>query len=93
MTRSSGLCQTCGTSECHQKRCKNDIIDNSYDLVDDALLSNMNPVDAFICQQCGFVGCVVEYQQDGDGYWDLDTPCDCEPRFCPNCGAKVAYND
>lgn len=65
----------------------------SYDLVDDATLSNMNPVDAFACPSCGFVGCVVEYQQDGDGYWDLDTPCDYEPRFCPNCGAKVVYND
>lgn len=51
--------------------------------------SNTDPVDVFTCPSCGFVGCVVEYQQNGEGYWDLDIPCECEPRFCPNCGAEV----
>lgn len=59
--------------------------DYSHELIDDAQLSNMNPVDVFTCPSCGFVGCVVEYQENGNGYWDLDIPCDCEPRFCPNC--------
>ena len=65
----------------------------SYDLVDDATLSNMNPADAFVCQSCGFVGCVVEYSKDGDGYWNLDIPCDCEPKFCPNCGMRMVYDE
>lgn len=35
------------------------------------------------------VCCVVEYHQNGSGFWDLDIPCDCEPRFCPQCGTEV----
>lgn len=66
---------------------------DTRELVDDARLSNMDPVDAFTCPSCGFVGCVVEYQQNGEGYWDLDIPCECEPRFCPKCGARVVSGD
>lgn len=63
--------------------------DFSHELVDDARLSHMNTADVFKCPSCGFVGCVVEYHQNGGGFWDLDIPCDCEPRFCPQCGAEV----
>ena len=61
--------------------------DYSHELVDDARLSHMNTADVFKCPSCGFVGCVVEDHQNGSGFWDLDIPCDCEPRYCPNCGA------
>lgn len=63
--------------------------DFSHDLVDDASLSSMDPVDAFTCPSCGFVGCVVEYHQNGGGFWDLDIPYDCEPRYCPACGEEL----
>lgn len=63
--------------------------DFSHELVDDASLSNMNPADAFVCPSCGFVGCVVEYHQNGGGFWNLDIPCDCEPLFCPECGERM----
>lgn len=63
--------------------------DLSHELVDDARLSHMSAADAFACPSCGFVGCVAEYRQDGAGYWDLDAPCDCEPRYCPSCGREV----
>lgn len=66
---------------------------DTRELVDDARLSNMDPVDVFTCPSCGFVGCVVEYQQNGEGYWDLDIPCECEPRFCPNCGTRMVMGD
>lgn len=63
--------------------------DYSHELVDDARLSHMNTADVFKCPSCGFVGCVVEYHQNGGGFWDLDIPCDCEPRFCPECGERM----
>lgn len=63
--------------------------DYSHELVDDASLSNMNTADVFKCPSCGLVGCVVEYHQNGSGFWDLDIPCDCEPRFCPECGERM----
>lgn len=67
--------------------------DFSHELVDDASLSNMNTADVFKCPSCGLVGCVVEYHQNGGGFWDLDIPCDCEPRFCPSCGEEVVSNE
>ena len=93
MTRPSGFCPACGASKCHQKWHPRVMIDYSHDLIDDARLSNMDPVDAFTCPSCGFVGCVVEYQQNGEGYWDLDIPCECEPRFCPKCGTRMVRGD
>lgn len=93
MARKSGFCPTCGASKCHQKWHPRAMIDYSHDLVDDARLSNMDPVDAFTCPSCGFVGCVVEYQQNGEGCWDLDIPCECEPSFCPKCGTRMVRGD
>ncbi len=93
MARKSGFCPTCEASKCHQKWHPRAMIDYSHDLVDDARLSNMDPVDAFTCPSCGFVGCVVEYQQNGEGYWDLDIPCECEPSFCPKCGTRMVRGD
>lgn len=63
--------------------------DFSHELVDDASLSNMNTADVFKCPSCGLVGCVVEYHQNGSGFWDLGIPCDCEPIFCPECGERM----
>lgn len=37
----------------------------------------------------GLVGCVVEHRQSGGGFWDPDIPCDCEPRYCPECGERM----
>lgn len=89
VTRSSGFCPTCGAPKCHQKWNPHAMTDFSHELVDDARLSNMNPADVFKCPSCGFVGCVVEYHQNGGGFWDLDIPCDCEPQFCPECGERM----
>lgn len=93
MTRPSGFCPTCGASKCHQMRHPHTMTDYSHDLVDDARLSHMKPVDVFTCLSCGFVGCVVEYSQDGGGYWDLDVPYDYKPSYCPSCGARVTGVD
>lgn len=50
--------------------------------------SQMNPVDEFTCSECGFT-CTdysqVKYDEDGD-YTYL---CECEFKYCPNCGAKM----
>ena len=83
MSRKHGFCPTCGASKCHQKWHRHVMTDFSHELVD----------DAFVCPSCGFVGCVVEYHQNGAGFWDLDIPCDCEPRFCPNCGTRMVIGN
>ena len=46
--------------------------------------TEMNPVDEFICSECGFSS------RDMSGY-DIEEDCYYEfnPRFCPNCGAKM----
>lgn len=89
MTRKARFCPTCGASKCYQRWRPHAMTDYSHELVDDARLSHMNTADVFKCPSCGLVGCVVEYHQNGGGFWDLDIPCDCEPRFCPECGARV----
>lgn len=35
----------------------------------------------------------IEYNQNGGGFWDLDIPCDCEPRFCLQCGTEVVSDE
>lgn len=65
------------------------MVDFSHDLVDDAALSHMSPVDVFTCPHCGFTGQVVEFHSSGNGYWDLDIPYDFAPRFCPACGKSL----
>ena len=85
-----GNCPTCWAIPCHQRRRPHVMVDFSHELVDDAKLSHMSQVDAFVCPSCGFVGQAVAFYRDAAGWWDLDTPYDCAPRFCPNCGAKVA---
>ena len=89
MTKPSGVCHTCGATKCHQRWNPHAMKDFSHELVDDARLSYMNPADVFKCPSCGFAGCVVEYHQNGDGFWDLDIPVDFEPRFCPECGERM----
>lgn len=67
MTRKAGFCPTCGAPKCHQRWNTHAMTDFSHELVDDARLSHLNPADVFKCPSCGFVGCVVEYHQDGGG--------------------------
>lgn len=53
--------------------------------------SNMNPVDEFICSECGAgamfadVSLVKEDEENGDiNYYEF------EFKYCPNCGAKMS---
>ena len=50
--------------------------------------TEMNPVDEFICSECGFAS------RDMSGY-DIEEDCYYEfnPHFCPNCGAKMDGDD
>ena len=50
--------------------------------------SSMNPVDEFICSECGAmfadVSLVEEDEENGDiNYYEF------EFKYCPNCGAKM----
>lgn len=47
-------------------------------------ITNMNPVDEFICSECGFRA------QDIERYDAEDDVCiEFEVKYCPNCGAKM----
>lgn len=51
--------------------------------------SSMNPVDEFICSECGAmfadVSLVKEDEENGDiNYYEF------EFKYCPNCGAKMS---
>ena len=51
--------------------------------------SRMNPVDEFICSECGAmfadVSLVKEDEENGDiNYYEF------EFKYCPNCGAKMS---
>ena len=57
-------------------------------------LTKENPVDEFICSECGFMTddfSRTEIDEDiDDGIWYEDrTRREFEIKYCPNCGAKV----
>lgn len=59
---------------CKQKTCKN--------------ISEKNPVDEFICSECGFhYEDVAETKYDEDGEYSYFV--EFVTKYCPNCGAKV----
>lgn len=59
---------------CEQKTCKN--------------ISEKNPVDEFICSECGFhYEDVSETREDEDGEYSYEV--EFVTKYCPNCGAKV----
>lgn len=51
-------------------------------------ITQINPVDEFICSECGF-RCgdysEVKYEEDGD----YEYSCECVFDYCPRCGAKM----
>ena len=48
----------------------------------------MNPVDDFVCSECGraFEDSLNAYDKDEDGYHEYY---EYEPLYCPHCGRKV----
>lgn len=50
-------------------------------------VTTMNPVDEFECSECGFV-CEI-YENIYDDEYTLDCQRECNPDFCPRCGAKM----
>lgn len=49
--------------------------------------TNRNPLDEFICSECGFT-ChnLMSYDNEKSDYYEV------EPNFCPNCGIAIAKN-
>lgn len=46
-------------------------------------ITNMNPVDEFICSECGIIiRDLSPYDEENDVCYEY------EPNYCPNCGAK-----
>lgn len=59
---------------CEQKTCKN--------------MTEKNPVDEFICSECGFhYEDVSGTREDEDGEYSYKV--EFVTKYCPNCGAKV----
>lgn len=50
-------------------------------------ITEANPVDEFMCSKCGFACEIFENIYDYEGY--LDCQRECNPDFCPRCGAKM----
>lgn len=50
-------------------------------------ITTMNPVDEFECSECGFVCEICENLYDDE--YILDWQREYNPKFCPNCGAKM----
>lgn len=53
-------------------------------------MTEMNPADEFICSECEFGMCdymefVQEDEEDRSSIWYKPF----EPKFCPNCGARM----
>lgn len=51
-------------------------------------LTKENPVDEFICSECGFMTEDFSEKRVDEGYRDM-TYHEFEIKYCPNCGAKV----
>ena len=51
-------------------------------------ITEMNPVDEFVCSECGFIMRDTSgYDEEEDVYYEF------ELRFCPKCGAKMDGKD
>lgn len=50
-------------------------------------VTTMNSVDEFECSECGFV-CEI-WENIYDDEYTLDCQREYNPKFCPNCGAKM----
>lgn len=50
-------------------------------------ITTMNPVDEFECSECGFV-CEI-HENIYDDEYTLDCQREYNPKFCPECGAKM----
>lgn len=51
-------------------------------------VTQMNPVDEFICSECGFIS------RDMSGYNCEDEVCyEFVPHYCPNCGVKLVSEE
>lgn len=47
-------------------------------------VTDINPVDEFICSECGFICKELSgYDKEEDVHYEY------EPKFCPECGAKM----
>ena len=51
-------------------------------------ITDLNPVDAFICSNCGFA-CDDVSETINDEYGNFSHYREFEFKFCPNCGAKM----
>lgn len=78
---------------------------DDIDIIEDTKAADVQPVDdtenmatvsdEFICKKCGiylkdYIKVVMD--EDNDGYID-EQHYDYEPKFCPECGAKVKDGD
>lgn len=51
-------------------------------------ITEMNPVDEFVCSECGFMLCdFTEIRIDEDTHYNSYH--ECYIKYCPNCGAKM----
>lgn len=56
-------------------------------------ISDLNPVDGFQCDHCGFAGVVCVFAVDDETEEpDTDTQCEFVPKRCPNCGKELFAN-
>lgn len=51
-------------------------------------ITDLNPVDAFVCSNCGFA-CDDVSETINDEYGNFSHYREFEFKFCPNCGAKM----
>lgn len=53
-------------------------------------VAELNPVDGFQCDRCGFAGVVYAFDLDDEtSEPDTDTQCEFVPKHCPNCGKEL----
>lgn len=90
---SKDSCPLCGASPCNQRYKRRLHVHPAT--VDYA--AEMNPVDGFLCPQCGKAFRVGMLKSDGYYIVDWQTEWEFAPRFCPNCGkdlkGSTAYLD
>ena len=56
-------------------------------------LSDVNPVDGFICSACGWPGVVQQAMDNGWQEYAFDEFVEYVPRCCPCCGSRLVRRD
>lgn len=82
-------CPRCGASPSHQKFRRSGM--SHFPRID--IAEEPHPVDGVVCPHCENGFRVTRLETFDDGRINLSDEFECEPSYCPHCGARIVEGD